>query len=152
MECESPQETRAWAIITCGHMEKDAPSSFWGSRPWSVTLTGADGLILWELSIGGFEISRRSRFAKVGACMDLELRLGCSFAYGGPLTAIFVLQGSIRSFIPGDRRLERGGCPTSVRLAPDRHERWLYLSRRHPRRSDIGALPPSFARPSQFQS
>jgi hypothetical protein len=55
MECESPQEARAQAIITCGHMVKDAPSSFWGSRPWSVTVTDANGLILWELSMDGFE-------------------------------------------------------------------------------------------------
>uniref|UniRef100_UPI0035CA28F7 DUF6894 family protein n=1 Tax=uncultured Sphingomonas sp. TaxID=158754 RepID=UPI0035CA28F7 len=53
-EFATPLEARAEAIVTCGHMMKDAAESFWGSRPWSVTVTDANGLILWELSMDGF--------------------------------------------------------------------------------------------------
>jgi hypothetical protein len=45
-EFATPLEARAEAIVTCGHMMKDAAESFWGSRPWSVTVTDANGLIL----------------------------------------------------------------------------------------------------------
>ncbi len=44
---------RGEAIRTAGQMMKDAPEVFWGSRPWSVTVTDADGLILWELYLDG---------------------------------------------------------------------------------------------------
>lgn len=54
VEFASPLEARAQAIITCGQMLKDEPKDFWGSRPWSVTVTDAVGLILWELSMDGF--------------------------------------------------------------------------------------------------
>ena len=53
-EFTTATEARAQAIITCGQMMKDAPNSFWGSRPWSVVVTDAAGLILWELSVDGF--------------------------------------------------------------------------------------------------
>jgi len=46
-------EARRQAIATCGEMMKDSPEGFWGSRPWSVTVTDAAGLILWELSMDG---------------------------------------------------------------------------------------------------
>ena len=54
MEFASPGEARAQAVATCGHMVRDAPSNFWGSRPWTVVVTNAVGLILWELSMDGF--------------------------------------------------------------------------------------------------
>lgn len=44
---------RQEAIGTSGQMMKDAPEVFWGSRPWSVTVTDADGLILWEIYLDG---------------------------------------------------------------------------------------------------
>lgn len=53
-EFATPLEARAEAIVTCGQMMKDAPDSFWGSRPWSVIVTDANGLILWDLSMDGF--------------------------------------------------------------------------------------------------
>lgn len=54
MELATPKEARAQAIVTCGQMMKDDPAGFWGTRPWSITVTNADGLILWELSMDGF--------------------------------------------------------------------------------------------------
>jgi hypothetical protein len=55
IECASPTEARAQAIRTCGEMLADAANGFWGSRPWSITVTNAGGKILWELSMDGFE-------------------------------------------------------------------------------------------------
>lgn len=52
-ELETPREARAQAIMTCGQMLKDSPDTFWGSRPWTVVVTDATGLILWELSMDG---------------------------------------------------------------------------------------------------
>jgi len=31
----------------------DAADAFWGSRPWSITVTNAEGLILWEIIMDG---------------------------------------------------------------------------------------------------
>lgn len=53
VEFDSPREARANAIMTCGKMLEDAPDIFWGSRLWSVVVTDAAGLILWELSMHG---------------------------------------------------------------------------------------------------
>jgi hypothetical protein len=49
----SPGEARSQAIQTCGQMMKDAPEGFWGSRPWTVTVTNFTGLVLWEISMDG---------------------------------------------------------------------------------------------------
>lgn len=46
-------EARREAIRTCGEMMRDCPEPFWGSRPWSVTVTDEDGLILWEIYMDG---------------------------------------------------------------------------------------------------
>ncbi|WP_425506407.1 DUF6894 family protein [Sphingomonas xinjiangensis] len=48
-----PVDARRQAIQTCGQMMQEAPEGFWGSRPWSVTVTDAVGLVLWEISIDG---------------------------------------------------------------------------------------------------
>jgi hypothetical protein len=53
MELRGPIEARRQAIQTCGEMMKDAPEGFWGSRPWSVTVTDRTGLVLWEISVDG---------------------------------------------------------------------------------------------------
>jgi hypothetical protein len=53
MEFARPQEARAQAIMTCGEMVKDDPDNFWGSRPWTIVVTDATGLILWDLSMDG---------------------------------------------------------------------------------------------------
>ena len=55
IELASPRDARAQAIATCGQMMKDAPEAFWGTRPWSVTVTDGAGLILWEISMHGHE-------------------------------------------------------------------------------------------------
>jgi hypothetical protein len=57
IDLATPLEARAEAIRTCGEMVKDDPKNFWGSRPWSVVVTDAAGLILWELSMDGFASS-----------------------------------------------------------------------------------------------
>jgi hypothetical protein len=53
MEFLDKREARRQAILTCGQMMQDDPDTFWGSRPWSVTVTDAVGLILWEISMDG---------------------------------------------------------------------------------------------------
>ena len=53
VELASPLEARREAIRTCGELMRDCPEPFWGSRPWSVTVTDARGLILWEVSMDG---------------------------------------------------------------------------------------------------
>jgi hypothetical protein len=52
-EFDSPVEARRQAIKTCGEMMRDAPEGFWGSRPWSVTVTDSAGLVLWEVQVDG---------------------------------------------------------------------------------------------------
>jgi hypothetical protein len=53
-EFATPQAARAQAIVTCGQMMQDAADSFWDSRPWTVLVTDAANLILWELTMDGF--------------------------------------------------------------------------------------------------
>lgn len=53
MTFEMPSEARKQAIILAGAMLADAPEPFWGSRPWSVTVTDETRLILWEIMIDG---------------------------------------------------------------------------------------------------
>lgn len=52
-EFASATEARHEAIRTCGEMLRDAPVGFWGSRPWSVTVTNSAGLVLWEIFMDG---------------------------------------------------------------------------------------------------
>ena len=54
VEFATPREARAQAVVTCAQMVKDAPDGFWGSRPWTVTVTDAAGLILWVMTVDGF--------------------------------------------------------------------------------------------------
>jgi hypothetical protein len=53
LELAGPAEARREAIQTCGEMMRDAPECFWGSRPWSVTVTDSAGLVLWEIMVDG---------------------------------------------------------------------------------------------------
>lgn len=53
VEFATPHDARKEAIRLCGEMLKDSPEPFWGSRPWSVTVTNDAGLILWEIFIDG---------------------------------------------------------------------------------------------------
>ena len=50
---EGPSQARSQAIQTCGQMMTDAPEGFWGSRPWTVTVTDFAGVVLWEISMDG---------------------------------------------------------------------------------------------------
>jgi len=47
-ELVGPTEARRQAVQTCGIIMKDSPEDFWGSRPWTVTVTAAEGIVLWE--------------------------------------------------------------------------------------------------------
>lgn len=53
LELANPVDARREAIRACGEMIRDCPEPFWGSRPWTVTVTDAAGLILWEISMDG---------------------------------------------------------------------------------------------------
>ena len=53
VELAGPIEARRQAIQTCGQMMQDCPEIFWGSRPWSVTVTNSAGLVLWEIFMDG---------------------------------------------------------------------------------------------------
>lgn len=55
VELDGPLEARREAIRTCGQLMQDSPEPFWGSRPWTVTVTDAAGLILWEITMDGVE-------------------------------------------------------------------------------------------------
>ena len=52
-ECLDHEQARREAIRTCGQIMHDCAESFWGSRPWRVTETDADGLVLWEILTDG---------------------------------------------------------------------------------------------------
>jgi hypothetical protein len=53
MEFPGYEEAKHEAIRTAGQMMRDTPKTFWGSRPWNVSVTNADGLILWEIYLDG---------------------------------------------------------------------------------------------------
>ena len=53
VELAGPIGARRQATLTCGEMLRDAPEGFWGSRPWNITVTDAQGLVLWEIMIDG---------------------------------------------------------------------------------------------------
>ena len=53
LELLGPVEARREAIRTCGEIIRDCADAFWGSRPWSVTVTDPEGLILWDISVNG---------------------------------------------------------------------------------------------------
>ncbi|MFD1951273.1 DUF6894 family protein [Sphingomonas arantia] len=53
LDLTGPVQARQQAIQTCGQMMRDAPESFWGSRPWNVTVTDAAGVVLWEITMDG---------------------------------------------------------------------------------------------------
>lgn len=54
VECARPLEARAHAIEMCGELMKSGADAFWGSRPWSIIVTDAAGLILWEIEVNGY--------------------------------------------------------------------------------------------------
>ena len=52
-ELATPLEARSQAIRTVGEIMRDTAGQFWGSRPWEVTVTNSQGLILWEIMLDG---------------------------------------------------------------------------------------------------
>lgn len=48
-----PLQARHEAIRSLGEMLEDFPQPFWGSRPWTVTVTDDTGLVLWEINVDG---------------------------------------------------------------------------------------------------
>ena len=52
-ECLDHVAARREAIRTCGDIMHDCAESFWGSRPWRVTVTDDAGLVLWEIHTDG---------------------------------------------------------------------------------------------------
>ncbi len=55
VELDTPEQARREAIQMCAQLMHEAPKSFWGSRPWSVTITDETGLILWNIDIDASE-------------------------------------------------------------------------------------------------
>ena len=53
IELDGPLQARREAIRTFGELMRDGPEGFWGSRPWSVTVTNSVGWVLWELKADG---------------------------------------------------------------------------------------------------
>ena len=53
VECLNAIAARQAAIATCGEMMQGCAETFWGSRPWTVTVTDATDLILWQITIDG---------------------------------------------------------------------------------------------------
>ena len=44
---------RGEAIRTAGELLRDGAETFWGTRPWTVTVTDQRGLILLEIELQG---------------------------------------------------------------------------------------------------
>jgi len=46
-------DARAEAIRACGEMMRDGVDTFWGTRPWAITVTDGGGVILMEIETHG---------------------------------------------------------------------------------------------------
>jgi hypothetical protein len=53
-ECATALDARKLAIRTCSEMIHGAEDKFWGTRPWTVTVTDAMGTIMYEIAVDGF--------------------------------------------------------------------------------------------------
>lgn len=53
-ECATPADARRMAIRTCSELIHGSEDTFWGSRPWAVTVTNGAGVILYEIAVNGF--------------------------------------------------------------------------------------------------
>lgn len=53
-ECASASEARKMAIRTCSEMIHGSEDAFWGTRPWTVTVTDSMGVIMFEIAVDGF--------------------------------------------------------------------------------------------------
>jgi hypothetical protein len=53
-ECATLADARRMAIRTCSEMIHGSEDEFWGSRPWTVTVTDEAGLIMLEIQVDGF--------------------------------------------------------------------------------------------------
>ena len=47
------ESARAEAVQLCGAMMKDGARKFWGTKPWTMTVTDATGLIFFTLEVHG---------------------------------------------------------------------------------------------------
>jgi hypothetical protein len=54
VECATPLDARKMAIRTCGEMIHGCEDAFWGSRPWTITVTDAAGTIMYEIAVDGY--------------------------------------------------------------------------------------------------
>ena len=54
IELSGDAEARREAIRASGEMMRDCPEPFWGTRPWTVTVTNAGGLVLYEIVLNGY--------------------------------------------------------------------------------------------------
>jgi hypothetical protein len=53
VELASPFEAKRQAIMSCGEMMQYEAQRFWGSKPWTVSVTTEAGLVLCEIHISG---------------------------------------------------------------------------------------------------
>jgi hypothetical protein len=53
-ECATPADARRMAIRTCSELIHGSEDSFWGTRPWAVTVTDDAGVIMYEIAVDGF--------------------------------------------------------------------------------------------------
>ncbi len=54
LDCATSEDARRVAIKTCSEMIHGCEDAFWGTRPWTVTVTDAMGLIMYEIAVDGF--------------------------------------------------------------------------------------------------
>lgn len=54
IECATPADARRLAVKTVGEMMQGSEDAFWGTRPWTVSVTDAMGLIMYEIAVDGF--------------------------------------------------------------------------------------------------
>lgn len=54
IECLDDASARREAITAVGEMVRDCPEPFWGSRPWTITVTDGTGRVLYEITMNGY--------------------------------------------------------------------------------------------------
>jgi hypothetical protein len=52
-EYPSASLARGEAIRAAGELMRDGADIFWGTRPWSITVTDAAGVVLYEIEMHG---------------------------------------------------------------------------------------------------
>lgn len=54
VDCATLADARRMAFRTCSELIHAAEDTFWGTRPWTVTVTDVKDIILYEIAIDGF--------------------------------------------------------------------------------------------------